>query len=855
MSDPQIRCETLPSGLCVLGCETHLAPVVEVQVWARVGSADERPDEAGLAHFHEHMLFKGTGRRGVGEIAAEVEGAGGRINAFTGLDVTVYHATLPSDELELGLDVLADAVLHSAFDPDEIAREIEVVLEEIRRSEDSPSHVLGNAVFAETFRVHPYGAPILGTPESVGRFDRERVRGFFERWYTPDNLTVVVAGDFEGGKLAAQVAAAFRDARGRAPERARPAEPPQDAMRSVLLARPFECASLDLTWPSIGLAHPDAAHLDLLAFVLGGCDSSRLFRRVKEREGLVDRIDASCYTPLDPGYFSVTLETDAERTLEASQAVAREVERLRRSPVSERELETARANFLAMEHFERESVSGQAHKLGSFQLLAGGWRAERAYLDAVRSASAADLQRAAQRYLGPERLTAGVLLPEADADAVDAERIGAAVARGSEQTARAFAVPALHRREPQLVSYALEGAGRLHVVPRRGVPVVAARAAFLGGLLAERPETSGLSSFLASMWTRGTASRSAADFARSAEGLAADIEGFSGRSSLGVTVETPSQNLDAALDLFAEVLLEPAFDADELERERRETLAAIERREDRLAQRAFLLFAETHFRAHPYRRPLLGTRESVAGFDAAGVQTHHERLIRARNLVLAVAGDVEPDDVAVRVSSRLAALDAGPFEPPDLCLEPAPDAIRSAELRKERAQAHLVIGFRGLGVRDPDRDALELISQLLAGQGGRLFLELRDRQGLAYTVSAANVEGLAPGWFATYIATAPEKLEAARQGLLEQLGALLQAAPAEADLERARRHLIGSYAIDQQRNSFHASQVALNDLYGLGPDADRDYAERIRAVGAEDVLRVARRVVDLDAYTIALIHP
>ncbi|MGI9589925.1 MAG: M16 family metallopeptidase, partial [Myxococcota bacterium] len=130
-----------------------------------MGSADERPFESGLAHFHEHMLFKGTERRGVGEVAGEIEGAGGRINAFTSLDVTVYHATLPSDELELGIDVLADAVLHSAFDPEEIAREIEVVLEEIRRSEDSPGHVLGNAVFAEAFRVHPYGAPILGSPE------------------------------------------------------------------------------------------------------------------------------------------------------------------------------------------------------------------------------------------------------------------------------------------------------------------------------------------------------------------------------------------------------------------------------------------------------------------------------------------------------------------------------------------------------------------------------------------------------------------------------------------------------------------------------------------------------------------
>jgi zinc protease len=855
LSDPQIRCETLPSGLTVLCCETHLAPVVELQVWARVGSADERPGEAGLAHFHEHMLFKGTARRGVGEIAGEVEGAGGRINAFTSLDVTVYHATLPSDELALGIDVLSDAVLHSAFEADEIDREIEVVLEEIRRSEDSPAHVLGNAVFAETFRVHPYGAPILGTPESVAGFDRPRVRAFFERWYTPDNLLVVAAGAFERGALLPALEAAFPGSSRRAPARRRAPEPAQTALRSVLLARPFECASLDLTWPSVGLASPDAALLDLLAFVLGGCESSRLVRRVKEREGLVDRVDASCYTPLDPGYFSVTLETDADRALEASEAILREVERVRRGAVSGAELETARVNFLAMEDFERESVSGQAGKLGSFQVLAGSTAAERDYLERVRSATADDLRRVAEVYLAPERLTAGVLLPEADAGAVDAARLAEAVERGVARTARSFAVPAARSRAEDLVSYALPGGGRLHVVPRRAVPVVAARAAFLGGLLAEEAPSSGLTSFLAAMWTRGTRSRSAADFARSAESLAAEIEGFSGRSSLGVTLEAPSQHLDPALDLLAEVLLEPAFDRDEVERERRETLAAIERREDRLAQRAFLLFAETLFREHPYRRPLLGTRDTVARFDDEALRAHHERLIRARNLVVAVAGDVDPDDVAARISARLADLDPGPFEPPALCVEPAPDAIRSAELRKDRAQAHLVIGFRGLTLADPDRDALELIAQLLAGQGGRLFLELRDRRSLAYTVSATNVEGLAPGWFAAYIATAPDKVEEARSGLLAELERLLQEAPDELELERARRHLIGGFAIDQQRNAFHASQVALNDLYGLGPDADRRYAERIRAVTTADVLRVARRVIDLDAYTLALVRP
>jgi zinc protease len=855
LSSLPIHFEKLPNGLGVLLLESHAAPVAEIEIWANVGSADERPGEEGLAHFHEHMLFKGTERRGVGDVAAEVEGAGGRINAFTSFDVTCYHATLPSAEVATGLDVLSDAVLHSVFDEEEIAREIEVVLEEIRRGEDSPGSVLGNAVFAEAYQKHPYRAPILGTHESVASLDRTRVRSFFERWYRPDNLSVVVVGEFDREALLAQIHAAFGALEPSGVVRGRPTEPAQQRLRTIVAPRPFERTSLELVHPAVGLRHPDAPILDLLAFVLGNGDSSRLVRRVKERDALVDRIDASCYTPLDPGLFSVSIETDGARAEAAIEAAVREVERLRAEPVSEEELEKARANFLAMEDFERESVTGLAQKLGGFHHLAGDYRAEAPYLEQVRSARPADLQRVATEYLGSDRLTVGAVVPEGETPGLDEARIRAAVERGAERTARAFAPPRHVPAPTGIHSYELPGGAQLHVAPRHDVPVVAARAAFLGGLLSETAESSGLSAFLSGMWLRGTRSHSAADFARTTEGLAAEIDGFSGRSSIGLTLETTRGQLDAALDLFCEVLLEPAFDPEEIERERRETLAAIERREDRLAQRAYLLFAETHYRQHPYRRPVLGSAESVRAVDEGALRGHQARLVNAPNLALAVAGDIDPDALARRLSSHLADLPAGPFVAPAPEVEEPPREIREASIHKDRAQAHLVIGFRGVTVHDEDRFTLEVISQLLAGQGGSLFLELRDRRSLAYSVSATNVEGVAPGTFSVYIATAPDKFDEARRGLLEELDTLLQSPPDPGALDRARRCLTGNFVIDQQRNAVHAAQMALGARYGLGPASAQAFPERISAVGPEDVLRVARRVIDLDAYTQAAVRP
>jgi zinc protease len=852
---PRFRCETLPNGLCVLVRESRLEPVSEVQIWVGVGSADEREGERGLAHFHEHMLFKGTATRGVGEIAGSVEGVGGNINAFTSFDATCYHATLPAEATLAGFDVLADAVQNSSFEAAEVTREIEVVLEEIRRSADDPQHVLGDALFDTAYRVHPYRFPVLGSAASVASFTREKLLAFYRRWYTPEHMVVVAAGDVDADAFLARVRETFAHVpRGEA-RRERAQEPAQRAARTQLLARPFERASLELSWPAVPLAHPDAPLLDLLAFALGDGDSSRLHRRVKEELGLAERIDASCYTPVDPGIFGVSIDTDGPQAAEAIAASIAETERLRREPLGADELAKARRNFLASRAWERESVSGMARKLGSAQSLAGDASFEDAYLARIASATREDLLRAAAEWLDPARLTLVGVMPES-VPLPPAAELEAAVATGVSRTARRFAPPQRAIGNERVHAYALPNGARAFVLPRREVPVVAVRAALLGGQLAESEETAGLGSFMAGVWLRGTAARGAAEFARITESLAADVDSFSGRSSLGLTLDCTSEVFVEMLPLWAEALCFPAFEEEETERERRDALAALARREDRLGARAFELFQRAHYERHPYRLPLQGTPESVARFVPETLAAHHARLVRPENLVVSVVGDVDPDVAASALARELADLaqdGAKPLALPEP--EPAPREIRNALERKDRAQAHLVLGFRGVSVDDPDREALEVLTQILAGQGGRLFLELRDRQSLAYSVSAANVVGYAPGYFCVYIATAPEKLETAQRGMLRELERLLQEAPSEDEAERARRYLCGSHAIAQQRSGQRALSMALDARYGLGADADREFPQRVRAVSRDDLLRVARRILDLRAYTLAAIRP
>ena len=872
----------LDNGLTVLLRESHRAPVVELQIWASVGSADERAGEEGLAHFHEHMLFKGTERRGVGEVAGDIEGLGGHINAYTSFDQTVYHATLPSDAWREGLDVLVDAVRFSIFDEEEVHREREVVLEEIRRSDDTPGHVLGDLAFRECYRVHPYGAPILGPASNVAGFEPSQVRRFFERWYTPDNLMVVAAGDFDAEEVAHEIERLFADATRGEATRARPVEPAGEGIRVAVLRRPFEGHRVDISWPAARFQEREAIHLDLLAYVLGECESSRLVQRIREDEALVDRVDAGAYTPLDRGLFSIGFETDAARLLPATRRIIEETDRLRRTPVGAAELERARVNFLASEQFERESVSGLASRIGSYEAIGGGWQREDEALEILKSATPEDLLAAAQRYLDPSGLTIAALLPESTDESLDGSALREAVEQGLAAATAPSTLPAETEEEPADLALrpvadaaplafgplrtTEDGAGErldatlpngldVHVLRRPEVPIATLRLACPGGLLTETPETSGITRFLNAMWSRGTRSLSAADFARRVEGLAAEIDGFSGRNSIGLTLDTLSESLEPALALFAEALLEPGLEAAEIDRERRETLAALDRREDRLGQRAFQLFSETEFEAHPYSQTVLGERKAIEAFDEAALTRHAERLIRADRASIAVVGDVDPEKVGRWISERLGGMPSGgpEFALPEMAARGV--GVRESSQIKDRAQAHLVVGFRGLTLDDPDRHALELISQLLAGQGGRLFLELRDRQSLAYTVSASNVEGLAPGYFSIYIATAPDKMERARAGIFEEVDRLLQSPPDAEELARAVRYGIGSFAIDSQRSHARAAHIALDSIYGLGPDHTDEYPERIAALTPEDLHRVARRILRPDSCTISAVHP
>jgi zinc protease len=848
---------TLENGLRVVIQEDHFAPVVAIQMWVKAGSADETPDVAGAAHVHEHMIFKGTARRPVGAIAAEVESSGGNINAFTTADHTVYHLVLASRYFATGLDILADALQNTTFDPHELGKELQVVMEEWKRGEDSPTSRAATELFRIAYSTHPYGRPVIGFRETVEALNRDRVVNFYHRWYHPNNMTLVIVGDVDIEAARQEVLRQFANRNASPlPTRPRLPEPPQQGLRVSVLDMNVEEFYLYLSFPIPPADHKDVYALDLLSYILGGGESSRLVQDLQADKELVNWIVAHAYTPQDPGLFIITAALEQDKISTALEEIFTAVFRTKYELVSAAELARARTNFESDFVYRRETVQGQARQLGYFLTLFDDPDFDRRYLDGLASVTRQDLQEVAKRYLHPGALYVVLLGATAGAPLPTAEQIEALCHRFDRPPQKPAPLPVIpaKRHEAEVSVTTLSNGTRILVKEHHEVPVMSIQAVVLGGLLFENEQTIGMNNFLAGLLTRGSERFSRLALAEAVESVAGSLRGFSGRNSLGLSGSfLTTSRVDHALDLFLETLIHPTFPEDEVEKRRRETLLALKNREDELAQIAFDLFYSTIFMIHPYRFPILGHEESVRALTRDTLDAYYRTILNPKHLVVSIVGDVDTSQIVAQLRGALESLPrpAQTLEPPPH--EPRPTAKRQQRKEVDKQQAHIVLGYQGVSLSHSDRYALKILDAVLSRQGGRLFYEVREQRALAYSVSAFSMEGVAPGVFGIYLGTDPSKVEEAVAATHKELDRVREDLVEDHELEQAKKYLIGSYEISLQSNGAQSEEMAFNELYGLGYDNGRRYLAALNRVTVEDLRRVARTYLDPKAETLVVV--
>ncbi|HEY1555148.1 MAG TPA: pitrilysin family protein [Kofleriaceae bacterium] len=846
-----VETHRLDNGLTVHVAAGHPSPVVALQAWVGTGSADEAPAVAGVAHVLEHMLFKGSSAFGVGELSRAIERAGGEINAWTAFDHTVYHAVLARDHADVAIDALGDALTAPRVEPHELERERRVILEEIRQGGDDPARSVAQSLFAAAYVAHPYRRPVIGTADSVQRLGERELVEFFRSYYVADNVTLVVAGDVDPARIVRGIEKRFRAMPSGRPARRAVDEPMQASPRAVAAARDVSEAYVAVGFHVPAARHPDLAALDVAAILLGETESARFVRRLRDRDELVTGASAHVHALRDPGLFVLSATAPVRTAERAVGALVAEALALV-DELPDDELIKARVAAEAGLVRQLETAQGRARAIGWNASVAGDPQFAHVYLDRIRAVRRHDVAAAVRRYLRADNATVSAILP------ARAGKQRAAFARQVERRVRSAATHAAPA--PAVVDKRVVLGNGMVLLVRRdpSVPIVAMRAVWRGGQLAEDDARAGASTLLARTITRGCGKLDAAAVADRIDRLGGSLGGVAGRNSFGLAAEWLSRSWQTGFDLFADCVLDPALSRDEIAREKKLLLADQTAQRDNPTQVVFRLFNDALYGDHPYHRDVLGTPASISSLDSADLSAFYRAQYPISGLTLAIVGDIDIDDAIARATTRFSRSPS--VRSPKSEVRSPVFSARSPESREvyrylDRAQAHLVLGFPGATVDASDRFALEVLVTVLGGQGGRLFGELRDKQGLVYRVSAHSVEGVAPGFVAVYLACAPDKLEAALAAVRGELARVRDGGITADELERAKSYLVGSHQIAMQRRSAIANAMAYHEAYGLGWASWARYDDAIAAVTAADVAAAARAYLRDDLAITATVRP
>ena len=851
LAPASVRRISLPNGLTVLIRRDPSAPVVAIVTYVKAGYFDETDDIVGIAHVLEHMFFKGTPRRGVGAIAKETKAAGGYLNAHTIYDHTSYYAVLPASGFLEGLEVQADAYANSLIDDRELAKELEVIIQEAKRKTDNPPALATETLYELIHDRHRIRRWRIGREEGLRKLTREQLVGFYRNFYKPSNTILSIVGDVDVDQAIAHVERLYGPLGGEGVTRSiGVCEDKEPGFRYRELSGDVAETQLVMGWRTVRAGHPDSALLDLAATTLGAGRASRLYRAVREH-GLAASVSAYDYGTSEVGVFVIHAETQPENTLAAARAIWAQLGELRANGPTEQELERARRLYEARWVRRFETMEGQANYLAEWEAM-GDWRTGDEYLRQIMSATPREVRDVVRKHLETEQAGVVVYRPQsapvvAGSPAELRQELGlgsAPLEPEAPAPARAplvvSAAPVREREEEGVVVYRSEGGIPILVRRKPGAALASIGLVTSGGACEEAAEEAGLTMLMARSATKGTATRTAAQLAEEAELLGGSIGASVGAESFGWSITVPNARAAAAAELLADVVQRPSFPEDAFENERTVALADARMLRDDMYRFPVRLLVEKAFAGHPYGQPASGNETTLRNIGIGRAIEWHARFNEAPTAI-AIVGDVDPDEAAAMLATEFAELrwaGGGTVSQPEW-----PGSVQTSAASREKAQTALAIGFPGPARDDDDRYVAALISTVASGLGGRFFDELRDRQSLAYTVNLFGVDRRAAGLFVSYIATSPEKEEVARAGLLNEFAKLRESPVTAEELHRAKRYAIGTHAIRQESSSAVLGDIL--DAWTFGTLAELgDFEQKVEGVTAARMLEVARRYFD-----------
>ncbi len=844
-----VRREVLPNGLTLLVQRDSSAPAVAVVTHVRAGFFDEPDRWQGISHVLEHMFFKGTPTRGVGAVARETKGAGGYLNASTSYDRTSYFVVLPAGNLEKALDIQADALRHSTLDADELARELQVIIQEARRKRDTPGAVAYETLHELMYDVHRIRRWRIGHEDQLATFGRDDLMGYYRSRYVPSATIVAIVGDVDEDhalELGRRMYGSWAPAD--AAVDPSPAEPERRDVRARTLRGDVAQAELVIGWRTVPPLHDDAVALEVAATIIGTGRGAWLYQRLRDT-GIVTSVAAHSYAPTELGTFTIGAELEPGRVADALAGIAADVARLSSAGPTAEDMDRARALLQARWARRMEQMEGRASALAMAEAMGGVDLLEREYRQ-METTTAEDVRRAAARWLDPGAVSGVVYLPEDQGDDLTAAALERAFAESAPGKVAALPAPRLPPRDPPLVRVpagerfgvrvvTLDGADIL-VRRKPGVPLVTL-GIYVPRLEPDPPELAGLGALVVRSAARGAADFDSAALAFAFEVLGGTLAPAAGADSAGLGATVLADRMTDAAELLRLVFTEPRFETDALEAERRALINEAEQAADDMFRYPFQLAYAAAFGERGYGLPVGGLPRTLAAISARDVRRWHERALAGVRPVIIAVGDVEPEAAADALAGVFRHLPARPTPPrPDpAAWMVAPDAMAERVVVRDKSQTALAMAFPGPSRRDPARHAAEVWAAVASGLGGRLFDALREKRSLAYTVLAAAWQRSRAGALVTYIATAPEREEEAREAMLAELAVFTRERVSDEELVQAIEYLAGQTEVERQSGGALAGEILDAWLIGDGLQEIADPGAAFRRVTADGVREVA----------------
>ncbi len=837
----EIQTFKLQNGLSVLIKEDHRFPLVSVRLFVKAGSAWEKPEEAGLSHLLEHMVFKGSKTSGTG-VDKLVENAGGAMNAYTSYDMTTYLTDLPSTQWETAMTAVRDLAFDPLLKQEDLDAEREVVLAEKKQRGDNPMTRLFQVALAHTLKGTPYESPVIGNEKALREMTPQKMRAYIERRYDPRDMVLVVVGDVKGEAVLNKARTLFGAYKNRNILHVEPSFDPAKLAHGLVVdvrPGPWKKAFLSLSFPLPGMKEELLPTVDVLAYLLAGDDTTVLPRQFRIDAPVVDSINASAMSFERAGVFFVLAQLDADKVETFLRGVGATLSMLRANDFTDEQLSRARLNLEDSYLRAQEKISGIAEILGNEYFHDPSSLGGERYLAAIRRVDRSQIQQTIDLWLRQDALSVVALVPGTrDVPIVSEAQVRQALKQGWPNTGIS---PENKRLERENIGHKTEkiilnNGCTLVLLPDTSLPYVSATLAFSGGELLAQDNEEGLAALTAAALTTGTTSKSRSEVDVYISDRASSLTAGSSLRQFTVQMDAPARFATDVFSLMKEALEQPAFRTEDVERVKREQLAAIASREESIMGLLGRNLRHFLFPEGPYGHREAGDPARVAAYTREEVLTFWQKQC-VRPWVLSVAGDFDRAEV-LRFAESL----PRPTESAFSLKAPEWTSTRSLTLKLPgRDQAVYLMLFPTVGTDSPGRPALRLLSEALSGFTGKLHQNLRERQSLGYSVFPVDWADRNAGFLAFGIIASPENLDKAKVSFERIVNELRTETLPEQTLERAKAIAFADYYRNRQSRAVRAAEAAANVLNNRPLDYAMQNLKRMKELNPKDLRNVAEK--------------